>query len=604
MSTPRRLRGWLRRNWIMISVVILYVWSFPYFELLNSPNEVVRLYMTIAIGDHGSYDIEPVCQRYTWVNDRSIVGDRAYSSKAPGASLAGVPFYLAAKGWAAVRGRPLERSEIVRWLRLTVCVIPALAFLLAFRRFTATLGYTPFVRDAVFVGTALGTPVFIYVHQFAGHVPAACALFGAYIVMDGARRRGGWSAPRGAWFGCLLATAPVMDYQALVPGVVVGAAFLLERAARRPKILLAALAGGAPPISFMAHFHWSAFGSPLRTGYAFIENPGFQMMLSEGWMGLTYPRIDRLIKLLASTDNGLFFFSPFLLFGLLVLPMVPALRRAARLDRARLGHVVVSAAVIVTLVLFIASNISWSAGWTAGPRYLTPLVPFASLLALVGLGEADRIWGGPARAAALTCVLLAVLFSGVSGAVYPHLPVVFVNPVFEVLVPMLRDGFMPGNLGYDIGLRGAWGYVPALVLGLAPLLAWLCVLSSRTSLGRASILASAVLAAALACQPFAHLARRAAMPLWGINDLQGVYVAWHPADNIGYFERRGCTIEDGNIWRMTCRDRLAKGRVLMRLGLKHLAVQYYQEGSVEAAEGTFTARPVPIFPVPEPGPPP
>ncbi|MBW2260399.1 MAG: hypothetical protein JRG91_00380 [Deltaproteobacteria bacterium] len=573
----------------MIPIVILYVWSFPYFELLNSPNEVVRLYMTIAIGDHGSYDIEPVCRRYTWVNDRSVVGDRAYSSKAPGASLAAVPFYLMAKGWAAIRGSPLERSEIVRWLRLTVCVIPALVFLFAFRRFTSTLGYSPFVRDAVFVGTALGTPAFTYVHQFAGHVPAACSLFGAYIVLDGARRRGGWSAWRSAWFGCLLATAPVMDYQALVPGLVVGGAFLLERASRRPAVLLPAVAGGALPLSFMAHFHWSAFGSPLRTGYAFIENPGFQMMLSEGWMGLTYPHIDRLIKLLVSTDNGLFFYSPFLLFGLLVLPLAPALWRAAGRDSALLRHVVVSAGVVVTLVLFIASNISWSAGWTAGPRYLTPLMPFASLLALVGLGEADRIWGAPARAAALTCVLLAVFFSGVSGAVYPHLPVAFVNPIFEVLVPMLRDGFLPGNLGYDLGLRGVWGYVPALVLGLAPLLAWLCVASSRTTPGRASILASAVLAAALFCQPFADFARRAAMPPWGINDLQGVYVSWHPADNIAYFERCGCTIEDGNIWRMTCRDRIAKGRVLMRLGLKHLAVQYYHGGGGQTQSGTYTA---------------
>ncbi len=580
MPWRRSVRAWLHRHWIMIPVAILYVWSFPYFELLNNPNEVVRLYMTLAIVDHGSYDIEPVCQRYTWVNDRSVVGERAYSSKAPGASLAGVPFYLAAKGWAGLRGRPLERSEIVRWLRLTVCVIPALAFLLAFRRFLSTTGYSPFVREAVFVGMALGTPVYTYVHQFVGHVPAACALFGAYIVQHAARRRG-WSRWRAAGFGCLLATAPVMDYQALVPGLFVGGAFLLQRAARRPAPLLAAAAGAVLPLGLMAHFHWSAFGSPLRTGYAFIENPGFQMMFSEGWMGLTYPHLDRLIKLLASTDNGLFFFSPFLLLGLLVLPLAPAVRRAARRDPALLVHVAVSAGAVVSLALFIASSITWDAGWTAGPRYLTPLVPFASLLALVGLGEADRIWGAPARMTGLTCVLLALLFSGVSGAIYPHLPVAFVNPVFEVLLPMLRDGFLPGNLGHDLGLRGGWGYVPAFVLGLAPVLARLCVTSSRTSLGRASILASAVLAAALVCQPFAHLARRAAMPPWGLNDLQGVYVSWHPVDNVTYFEGRGCTIEDDNIWRMTCTDRLAKGRVLMRFGLKTLAIQYYQVSQVK-----------------------
>jgi hypothetical protein len=260
-------------------------------------------------------------------------------------------------------------------------------------------------------------------------------------------------------------------------------------------------------------------------------------------------------------------------------------RRAVRTAPGLGTHLVVSTGVVVTLVLFIASNISWSAGWTAGPRYLTPLVPFASLLALVGLGEADRLWPTPARMAALTCVLLAVLFSGTSGALYPHLPVAFINPVFEVLLPMVRDGFWPGNLGLSLGLRGGWGYVPPLVLGLAPLVAWLCVSSSRTTLGRASILSSAVLAAALVCQPLADRARRAAMPPWGLEDLQGVFVSWHPVDNVTYFRRHGCTIEDGNIWRMTCDDRVSKGRVLMRMGLKHLVPPYYQ-GAVRAQRST------------------
>jgi hypothetical protein len=367
-----------------------------------------------------------------------------------------------------------------------------------------------------------------------------------------------------------------MEYQALVPGIVIGIAFLIERSSYRPAPLAAALVGGAIPVALLAHFHWAAFGSPLSTGYAYIENPGFQMMLEEGWMGVTYPRLDRLGQLIASTDCGLLFFSPFLAFGLLLVPLAPVLARAPGWGRERLHLIVWSAIAVLALLLFISANILWRAGWTAGPRYLTALVPFASMLALVGLGEAERIWGFAVRVVAAACFILSVLFSGVSGAIYPHFPVTFRNPIFEVLVPMLRDGFYPENLGYHLlGLEGAAGYVPALVLGLVPCLAWLVVASSPRAGARASLLVTAVLLAALACQPFAALARRTAMPVWGIDDLMGVYTSWQPLDNVSYFEARGCTVGK-SVWTLTCPDRVTRGRVQMRLGLKNDASLLYQ----------------------------
>jgi hypothetical protein len=581
----------------MIPITILYVWSFPYFERLNNPNELVRVYMTLAIVDDGTYDITEVCNRYTWVNDRSAVGQRAYSSKAPGASLAGVPVYAVAKLLGKLTGQPPSLRETVWSLRLAVSVIPAILFLFFFRRMLGSLTERGFVRDLVFVGTAIATPAFTYIHQFAGHTPSACALFGSYILLSGARRAGRWSPAGAAGFGLLLATAPVMEYQALVPSIVVGLAFVVSRVSWHKVPLASAAAAGAIPLGLLAHFHWAAFGSPLSTGYAYIENPAFQMLLSEGWMGLTYPRMGRLVQLLLSTDTGLLIFSPMLGFGLVLGPLASWMRQRGLFDEHRAHAAVVSALVVISLILFISANILWRAGWTAGPRYLTALVPFAAVLALFGLDGADRLWGWPVRVIAAATLFFGFLMSGISGAFYPHLPVTFANPVFEVLLPLIRDGFVPRNLGYLLGLRGLSGYLPAVALGLAPLVALLTVQAHRSNANRLSFLLTSVLVFALACQPFSRLAKHSQMPQWGIDDLMAVYSTWEPLDNVTYFERHGCTVGD-TIWRIECPDRLTSGRVEMRLGLRWLAAIRYRTigagGGLPAVSGVVPPRPVPL----------
>ncbi len=567
--------SWLRRNALLLPLALLYTWSFPYFEALNNPNELVRVYMTMAIVDHATYDITEVCREHTWVNDRSAVGQRAYSSKAPGASLAGVPVYAAVRAIAGLAGHELELGEIVLFLRLFVCVLPALVFLLFFRRFLGSLGADPFARDAVFVACAVGSPLYTYIHQFAGHTPSACVLFGAYMILASARERGQWDGWRAAGFGMLLGWAPAMEYQALVPALVVGIAFLMHGPARRAGVLWRALAAGAIPIGLMAHFHTMAFGSPLSTGYAYIENPAFQMLLSEGWMGLTYPRASRIVSLLAGPDTGLFVFSPLLAAGLFLVPLWPVLGRTGVVNLRSRHIMLVSGLVAATLILFISANILWRAGWTAGPRYLTTLVPFAGVLALCGLQAAERVWGLPVRLLAITAVLTGIFFSGVSGAIYPHLPVTFSDPVFEVLVPLLRDGFVPHNLGRLMGLGGVWGYVPVLVFGVAPLVVLLAVRAHESTVHKAAVLTCSVVLFVLVLAVASNQSRMRPMPLWGLDDMLAVHSSWEPMDHVSLFEKNGCLVPL-TVYRIECDDPLDSARVEMRLGLKWLAAVHYR----------------------------
>ena len=70
-----------------------YLYVFPYQPRINNPNENVRLYMTAALAEQGTYVIDDYRARWGWVNDCAVRDGHAYSVKAPATSFLGVPAY-------------------------------------------------------------------------------------------------------------------------------------------------------------------------------------------------------------------------------------------------------------------------------------------------------------------------------------------------------------------------------------------------------------------------------------------------------------------------------------------------------------------------------
>jgi hypothetical protein len=62
-----------------------------------------------------------------------------------------------------------------------------------------------------------------------------------------------------------------------------------------------------------------------------------------------------------------------------------------------------------------------------------------------------------------------VLLNVVSGAVYPHYPESFDNPVFDLAFPLLGAGYVPYGLGWLLGLPGPWAMAPLALVVLAAL---------------------------------------------------------------------------------------------------------------------------------------
>ena len=139
--------------------------------------------------------------------------------------------------------------------------------------------------------------------------------------------------------------------------------------------------------------------------------------------------------------------------------------RPPKTERA-MGASIALAIVGMTHLIGMMNN--WRGGWQVGPRYLVTLVPALGLLALTGaeslLLSAKRDGNAALRMAvtafAAGSTVAAMLLTGTASAWFPHVPTEYASPFFEMIVPLIRDGFVPHNAGLLLGSHGLRSMAP------------------------------------------------------------------------------------------------------------------------------------------------
>ena len=278
-----------------------------------------------------------------------------------------------------------------------------LLFLWWFRRELPRFADDERARRAGFLAFALGSMALPYGLLFYSHAPAMACAGGAFLLALLAR-------PMLA--GLLAGAAVVFDYQSVLAAAVVG----VYVGWRRPRDLVRFALGGAAPAVLLLYYHWAAFGSPLRTGYAFAADPAQK----RGFLGVVGPNWKAFGQALVAPDNGLLFLAPWTVLA--VVGVVAGRRRA---------ETWVCAAAAVLYILFIGSTVPefGRGGWSVGPRYIAAAVPFLAWLAARGL---DVIEPRPvARTVGHAIILIGVFVHVVAATTYPHWPIAFHNPLFS-----------------------------------------------------------------------------------------------------------------------------------------------------------------------------
>jgi hypothetical protein len=304
-------------------------------------------------------------------NDYASFGGHLYSDKAPGLSLLELPTVALLHPLQASSGLDV-RLWAVRLLSVGLALL-ACTFLVG----RVAEGIAPGYGAVTLVTFALGTIAGSLAQISFEHVPAALAVFGAFLLA--------W-AKRPLLAGLTGGLALLTEYQC---GLLV-ALIALYLAVRGFESVVKYAVGVLPGALLLAGYDWAAFGAPWHLSYRYVS-AAYRPQQGSGLFGIGLPSTTGAFAVF-SGDGGLLVVSPVLALGAYGLYRL----------RHRFPQEMLLAATVIAVMLVI--NIGYYlpyGGTSPGPRYLAPAIPF------LALGLAPAFAWRPRLTLALACVSIA-----------------------------------------------------------------------------------------------------------------------------------------------------------------------------------------------------
>jgi 4-amino-4-deoxy-L-arabinose transferase-like glycosyltransferase len=467
-----------RRGYALTIFLVLLVCYTYFFPRWADWAQNARMDLVLAVVDRHTLSIDDY---YNNTGDYAYFEGHYYADKSPGPSLLALPVYQVFK-WVATLppvARLMEHAASSEAFATTleeggtgasadkvyfaaalyavtffVVSVPSALLGVAFFYFAASFARKDAHAFWLALAYGLATPAFPYSGYFGQHqIGAACAFTSFWLLYRLRQRQE--DAARTLWLvGALFGLAVVTEYPIvlILAPLFFYALYVIERKREIWRVIASALPFGL----VMMAYNLATFKTPLPVGY--LYSPNYTDLHHEGLVSLTYPRLPALWEITFGPFRGLFFVSPFLLFGFLGLWYL----WGQRAHRAEWWVLLVS---VVSFILYNASSAMWQGGHAVGPRYLVPMLPFLALPIVLVLNRwAERKW---ARVGIAGVMLLSGALVWAETIAGQHFPDWSRNPLAEVSVPRLLEGDIARNLGMLLGLQGWLSLAPlALVIGL------------------------------------------------------------------------------------------------------------------------------------------
>lgn len=446
--------------------------SFLYFYEGGGWNQNSRFDLLRAIVEQHTLQIDSYHEN---TQDKAHFRGHYYSDKAPGVVFLTVPFAVVARRMMRATGMNPQsaRAELVLSYLVTawgVALPTALAvvclFFLAMR-----LGCDSTAAAFGCAVMGLATPIWAYASLFWAHaLVGACLVFGLAAALK-AGESTNWRSQL-LWavaVGLATGWATVTEYPAVPASALLGFFALWQNwpngVSSRWRVAIGIGVGAGFCAIVLFSYLYAAFGS-FRPSYSYYDPKSFAFMQQQGYMGLTYPHPDRLLKLMFGCARGLFFASPVMLAAPVGLWLL--------WKKQRSGAALVAASIAAYYFLFNASFYWWKAGLTFGPRYAGAAIPLLCLGVAASWQHASKMWRGVLLALAFVSVFVALMVVSTSSqlAMQDSCPVLHSSwPAFwSGQMSMNRESMLkvseatgPAaafNLGQLIGLQGLPSLIP------------------------------------------------------------------------------------------------------------------------------------------------
>jgi hypothetical protein len=463
----------------------LAFFSFTYFYEGGGWNQNSRFDLLRAIVEKHTLQIDAYHEN---TQDKAHFQGHYYSDKAPGLVFLAIPFAVAARPALRLTGVDPESPRGLIALSyvasagavaLPTAFAAVCLFFLGLRLGASSMG----AAFAAFV-MCLGTPIWAYASLFWAHALGGACLVVAFAAALKLSNEG----PDFFWafvVGITAGWATVTEYPAAPASAMLAFLAVLQawpRHAARWRVVAGVGLGASICVVVLGAYLHAAFGS-FRPSYSYYDPTSFSFMQQRGYLGLTYPHPDRLLKLLFGCARGLFFASPVSLgapIGLWWLWKSRTHRAAA----------LVVTGVVAYYFLFNASFYWWKAGLSFGPRYAGAAIPLLCVGLAIAWEHATPIW----RRVLIVLAVLSVVETLMVISTTSQLSMQDSCPIVQSTWPAFWSGnlalnhdsmltvaeaggsrnYGAFNLGQLMGLHGLASLIPLLaVWAIAALLFWM-----------------------------------------------------------------------------------------------------------------------------------
>jgi hypothetical protein len=487
-ALPEKSPDRRKAAWLLGMVTFL---SFMYFYEGGGWNQNSRFDLLRAIVERHTLQIDAYHEN---TQDKAHFQGHYYSDKAPGLVFLAVPFALVARPTMHSVGLDPEspRGEIALSYIVTAGAVALPAALAGVCLFFLGLRFAGSSDGAAFatVVMCLGTPIWAYASLFWAHaLVGACLVFAfaaALKIRDcgNARAELLWSLAVGLAAGWATVTEyPSAPASAMLAFLALSQAWPRGSGARWRVIVGVGVGAGICVVVLLAYLH-AAFGA-FRPSYAYYDPNSFSFMQQQGYLGLTYPHPDRLLKLLFGCARGLFFSSPVVLAAPIGLWWLWKEKRHS-------AAAVTALAIASYYFLFNASFYWWKAGMTFGPRYAGASIPLLCLGLAPAWNRATPVWRRVLVVLGLGSVFVALMVVSTTSqlsmqdscplmhSVWPEFRSGQVAFNRDSMLTVAEAGMSTGsgsgcgafNLGQLLGLRGLASLIPLLAIWAAGALLW------------------------------------------------------------------------------------------------------------------------------------
>lgn len=430
----------------LLIFAILFLAGAAFYHPVEYDNTSSRYLLLSAIVDYKTLNID-VNQKNTI--DKSERNGHYYSNKAPGASFLAIPVYWSLRNLTSLKiYKAMSQLNMYIVRVMTTTLIFALLGVVMYR---LALFYGAFPRQAFLMVIAYGFGSIALLHAtlFSGHQIAASlgffsfALLGRFPLKD--RIPNIKILGYGFIAGLLAGFAVITDYTAIVISIFLALYVLVSKSNARFKTGF--ILGACVCVLILAAYNISCFGHPFSFSYSNLAYEKFREGSSHGFLGLGLPTIDALIGLLISPSRGIFFIMPVMLLSFW------GISEMISTSKHRQAAILISL-IVISSFIFVAGFYAWHGGWTFGPRYLVPMLPFLAFPIAFLNWRSYVFW----LLFIPSCAQVGLSVIGV-----PHTPNLMNNPIVELIIPCIRYGYTSVNAGMLFGLSWPWSAILVIV---------------------------------------------------------------------------------------------------------------------------------------------